>query len=90
MKIVCNSSLLIFLSKLQKLDILQELFEKVYIPKAVSDEIVNINNEDSISIELRKRISQKTIEVFNVKNEIAVKGLIGRLHHGEVEVIRTS
>ena len=57
-KIVCNSSPIIGLSIICKLDLLWQLFDKVCISQAVYDEIVfhdNIKNTTGI-VELEKAI----------------------------------
>lgn len=41
MKVVSNSSVLIALSSIQRLALLSDNFDKVYIPEAVWDEVVN-------------------------------------------------
>jgi len=43
--IVCNSTVLIYLAKLNKLDLLRKLFGKVIIPNAVYGEVVVVGKE---------------------------------------------
>ena len=79
---VINASPLIFLGKLERLQLLNQLFETVYIPVAVLDEISTETN----AIE-QLRINSLVFEKLIVTNRIAVTGLLGRLHIGEVETI---
>lgn len=46
MIVICNSSPLIALSKIQKLDILKHIFGKIYIPESVFQETVLLSNDD--------------------------------------------
>ena len=46
MNIVSNSSPLIFLSKIGRLDVLTQIFNKIYIPYAVYDETVLSHKTD--------------------------------------------
>jgi uncharacterized protein len=87
MNIVCNSSPLIFLSKIDRLKDLFELFDKVYIPKAVYNEILLSGKNDICAKEVIEGISSGNIIQFNVQNQLVVKALSGRLHTGEVEVM---
>ena len=82
MDIVINASPLILLGKINRLDLLNRLFSKVYIPSAVLQEVQAI---DKSQMELK--LSDITFERLNVTNKIAVRGLLGRLHQGEVEVM---
>ena len=82
MNIVMNASPLIFLDKIGRLELLNELFEGIYIPKAVIQEIDTIKNQ-SEKVKLAKILYNE----FEVLNKTAVAGLLGKLHLGEVEVI---
>lgn len=85
---VCDSSPIIGLSKIGKLDLLWTLFDEVMIPEAVFEEIVHGNIVQFTSaIELEKAVLEKKISVFTVENQSMVEQLQGRLHRGEVEVI---
>jgi predicted nucleic acid-binding protein len=86
MKIVSNTSPLIFLSKIGRLEILSALFDKVYISMAVYHEFTVNKNDDANQI-IHDKITSGLIEVFKVQNEVAVKTLMGRLHFGEIETI---
>jgi predicted nucleic acid-binding protein len=76
MKVVCNSSPLIFLSKLQYLDLLQKCFVETSVARAVVDELAGLNLPSFLNI---KDVSQQ--------GAAFVRGSIGRLHQGELETI---
>ena len=82
MDIVINASPLILLSKINRLLLMNELFTAVYIPNAVLAEIQAIDNAEA-GVDL----SEISFIPLSVSNKIAVEGLLGRLHIGEVEVI---
>ncbi len=79
MIVVCNSSPIIALASVNKLNILKTLFSKVIIPKAVYQEVFEVKNK-----EIPK---QNFIEVKEVKNKSLVKVLNLYLDLGESEVI---
>ncbi|NJE12890.1 DUF3368 domain-containing protein [Thermococcus sp. LS2] len=80
MRIVFNTSPLIFLEKLRYLDKVFDIFSEVIIPKAVYDEIRAKNDESSKKI--AELISMGKIKVLQVTAE----GIVG-LHKGETEAI---
>ena len=82
MEIVINARPLIVLSKIGRLYLLNKMFSKIYIPSAVLDEINAVNKKDK-----KVDLVQIAFEKMIVTNKIAVHGLIGRLHKGQVEVI---
>jgi len=85
--VICNSSPIINLSKIHRLDLLKLLFDKVIIPNAVYDELV-LNPEYINEIEqLKNCIKQGTIEVKKVIDVNLVKALRNELDYGESEVI---
>jgi len=79
---VINASPLVFLGKLERLHLLNQLFETVYVPVAVIDEI----NKEANAAE-RFGIKNLIFEELTITNRVAVMGLLGRLHIGEVETI---
>ena len=82
MNAVINASPLVFLGKLERLHLLNQLFETVYVPVAVIDEI----NKEANAVE-RFDIKNLIFEELTITNRVAVMGLLGRLHIGEVETI---
>ena len=83
MKVVVNSSPLIFLVKIGKLDLLNKLFDEVIIPKAVYEEAVLSGKPDKN--EIIKNLSW--IKVEEVKDKRLVKFLMNFIDYGESEVI---
>jgi len=70
------------LHKINRLDVLDKIFDTVYIPQAVLREI----ESDNVS-EAKKLLSSISHKPLAVTNLTAVHGLLGMLHIGEVEVI---
>ena len=87
-KIITNSTPIIGLSILGQLHLLAELFEEVYIPEAVYNEIVHSDTPRRYGKnELKTLVSMGTFTLYAVENSDTVKKLYGRLHEGELEVI---
>jgi|SRR3989338_1040655 len=63
--IVCNATPLIRFGKINRLDLLRDIFSKVIIPSAVKEEVLVENKPDSVIIE--KAIDSKWIKVVNPK-----------------------
>ena len=80
MDAVINASPLILLSKINRLYLLNKLFDKVYIPAAVVNEIQAVGKE-------QVNLSDISFDILQVTNQVAVRGLLGRLHLGEIEVM---
>ena len=85
MRIICNASPLIFLSKIGRLDLLSDLFTEVLVPVGAWDEATR--KPDAATENLKALKASGKITVFAVNNRLAVSAMIGRLHRGEVEVI---
>ena len=89
--IICDSSILILLSKLEMLDILIESFESIVISRAVYVESVEqgkkLKKMDAFLIE--KRIKDRKIVVENIKNLADKEKFIKdfNIHDGESETI---
>ncbi|RZN32655.1 MAG: DUF3368 domain-containing protein [Methanosarcinales archaeon] len=84
MVVVCNSTPLIALSRIGKLELLREYFSEVYVPGEVYDEVVTRGEGLSGEKEVK---SVDWIKVEMVTNEIAVDSLCTTLDRGESEVI---
>ena len=84
MKVVVNTSPLISLSILESLDILPNLFEKVYMPMAVFHEAVVIGKGKYGCTDIENAAWLKVVEVTNtdLRDSIALS-----LDPGEAEVI---
>lgn len=89
--IICDSSLLILLSKLEMLDLLIEAFDNVIIPQAVYSEAVTLGKilkkMDAFLIE--KQVKEKKINLKQIKDKAEKENLIKNfnLHDGEAEAI---
>lgn len=87
-KVVSNASPVIALSLLERLDLLWELFEEVYIPEEVYCEVVSGKHESSWgSFELTGAVKENKVTIYKVKDTEFTKKYYGRLHTGELEVI---
>lgn len=84
-KIISNASPLIFLSKIDRLHLLNDLFSEVLVPDGAWVEA--IRKPDDMTAALKAFKSEDSLSVFTVQNQAAVSAMIGRLHTGEVEVI---
>lgn len=82
MIIVSDSSPLISLAILKKLNLLEQIFDRIWIPKAVYDEITM--KDKPYSGELQ-RFSESRIK--EVQNELAVRMLLNELDIGESEAL---
>ncbi len=84
MIVVSDSTILIGLVKIGKLDLLKEIFSKLYIPEEVFKEVVERGKGKPGS----KVIKEATwIESKPVKDKIQVAFLLGSLEKGEAEVL---
>lgn len=86
-KVVCNSSPIIGLCLLNKIELLWELFDEVIIPQEVYNEVVVTTEVRTGAQELEQAVADGKIKVLQVKNMELVNQLYGRLHHGELEVM---
>lgn len=85
MIVVSDTTPLIGLASIDRLNLLRELFEEVYIPQAVFDETVTFGREDSRA---KEEVSNSTwIHVVQVKDRLAVNVLLDEMDVGEVETI---
>jgi predicted nucleic acid-binding protein len=85
-EIVSNAGPLINFSLLKKIDLLKRLFDKVYIPDAVFDEIIVGKNKPGEK-ELKQALKEGWLFKRTIENELAVQSLLGTLHRGEAEAI---
>ena len=67
---ICNSTPLILLSKINKLELLKELFNTITIPESVKEEIL-IENKPGYSI-IKKAIEDKWIIVESPKEKLDI------------------
>jgi len=85
-KIISNASPLIALSNIGQLELLKKLFQKIFIPQAVYQEVVKEGKGRSGTVEVEKAIKQ-WMEIVEVKNLDKVNTLRAILDYGEAEVI---
>ena len=89
--IICDSSILILISKLEMLDLLIDAFEEILIPKAVFIESVDqgkkLKKMDAFLIE--KKINEGKIIIENIKNLAEKEKFMNdfNLHEGEAEAL---
>lgn len=81
---VSNSTPLIALSKIDRLDLLHDFFQEIYIPEEVYDEVVRRGKNLAGAAEVN---SSAWIKVENVENRVAVDALSISLGRGEAESI---
>ena len=85
MIVVSDTTPLIGLASIGRLELLRELFEEVYIPQAVFDETVTHGRTES---KAKAEVSKaKWIHVVEVKDRLAVNVLLDEMDLGEVETI---
>jgi predicted nucleic acid-binding protein len=77
MKVVSNTSPLLFLSKVGRLSLLNDCFDRVYVPPAVIVETRSIPLGDDI-----------LVHDISPEGKGFVQGALGRLHRGELEAMR--
>lgn len=81
---VSNSTPLIALSKINRLTLLRDFFQEIYIPEEVYDEVVRRGKDLAGAEEVK---SSDWIKVENVENRVAVDALSISLDKGEAEAI---
>lgn len=85
--IVSNSTILIFLAKIDKLFLLKELFKKILIPEEVEKEVVKEGKKRNYidAIEVEKAINEKWIIVEKINIDPMLKDI--GIDKGEAEAI---
>lgn len=84
MKIVCDSTVLIGLAKIDKIGLLKQIFTDVYMPEAVFNEVVGGGIERPGSKEIDDADWIKTVAV---KDKRTVQMLIAEIGRGEAETL---
>jgi predicted nucleic acid-binding protein len=84
--IVSNAGPLIALAKIERFELLRELFGKLCIPQAVYDEVVVTGTGKAGANETGQAVGD-WIEVQEVKDLVMVKSLLTKLGKGESEAI---
>jgi len=85
MIVVSDTTPLIGLSFIGRLELLRELFDDVYIPQAVFDETVTSGHEEGRA--KREVANADWIHVVEVKDRLAVNILLDEMDLGEIETI---
>lgn len=85
MIVVSNSTILIGLTRINKLDLLKKLFSKVYIPDAVFNELTQVEKAGASEIKKASYLIEKS-----PKDTKEVSLLLGNLDKGEAEVLALS
>jgi len=84
--VVSNSSCLIGLSRIKKLNLLRELFGKVFVPQEVYNDVV-IKGKNKPGAKEVEKARGKWIEVKSPKDKLAVQVVLTELDPGEAETI---
>ena len=84
MKVICDSAVLIGLAKIGKLDLLERLYEKIYIPWGVYNEVVVSGRSRPGAEEID---NAKWLGKIKVKDRTAVNLLASEFGQGESEVL---
>lgn len=84
---ICDSSTLIHLAGIGRLELLKEFYETILITPAVWNEVVEEGKERLGAREVREANSTGWIEVIAPDNESVVRLLECELHKGEAETI---
>jgi len=82
--VIVNTTPIISLCHIEKLDLLKKLYGTVIIPKAVYDEIC-VKSDSVAKNELNKSLDW--IKIIEIKNKTAKELYKSQLHDGEVEVM---
>lgn len=87
--IIANSTPLINFSAIHRLDILEQLFGKIYIPTAVEQELLEKGKDYPSATELKERWFQNTawIETLTVQDLLVCRMLKMQVDNGEAEAI---
>lgn len=73
---------------INKLYLLWELFDLVYISEAVYHEITNTEDENDYGRqEVKSAVEEGKIKLYKIEDEVLVRKMLGRMHMGEVETI---
>ncbi|MFD1413240.1 hypothetical protein [Oceanobacillus jeddahense] len=86
--IITNTSPIIALSMINKFSLLWNLFDDVYVPKAVFNELTSSFNEDDFGKkEILEAVHSEKVILYSVKADDWVQQMYAKLHYGELETI---
>ena len=86
-KIICNSSPIIGLAKVDRLDIIEKLYREIIVPEAVFDELITKGMGKAKTAEINELLDQNIVKVQKVKNRELIRALRKDLDYGESEAI---
>lgn len=86
MIVVSNSSCLIGLSRIKKLNLLKELFRQIFVPQEVYNDVV-IRGKNKPGAKEVEKARGKWIKVKSPEDKLAVEVLLTELDPGEAETI---
>lgn len=86
-KIVSDSSPIINLAKIHRLDWIEKLYQKIIIPRAVFEELIVKGHEKEDIAGIKSLIDTNIIEIQEVKNTELIRFLSKDLDYGEAETI---
>jgi predicted nucleic acid-binding protein len=86
-KIICNSSPIIGLAKVGRLDIIENLYREIIVPEAVFDELIIKGEDKEETAEITKLFDRNIVTVQKVSNRNLIRALRKDLDYGESEVI---
>lgn len=81
---VVNTSPIIYLSSINQLSLFKKLFNEVYIPNAVKQEVLS-GGRDSFGVKEIK--TEKWLKTKKIRNKLAKEYLLTEIDDGEAEVI---
>lgn len=77
-KVICNTSPIIGLMAINRLSLLWQLFDEIFIPEAVKKELCATSPEHSKEIEeIKRNIEDGKFTVYQVHNAEIVKSCVG-------------
>lgn len=87
LSVIANSSPLIHLARLERLDILFSLYQEIVIPEAVFEEIVVNGHQRPGSLAIRQHCEEKLIHVKKITDEKLFRAFKRELDYGEAAVL---
>ena len=81
---VVNTSPIIYLSSINQLSLFKKLFNEVYIPDAVKQEVLS-GGRDSFGVKEIK--TEKWLKTKKIRNKLAKEYLLTEIDDGEAEII---
>jgi len=88
--IISNSSPLMYLAKIKRLNLLETLFKKIVIPEEVYEEVVEGKQEYLDSLVIERTVNDRWIKIKEIKIEREIEKFASEIHPGEIAVISLS